>query len=158
APLSLGILIDLSGSMGAMPGGTVSGVAAATGLARVLLHRLKSNDEVALMTFANSFSVRQNFTRNHQRLEDALVGLRANGNMSVLTALGPALEQVKKSSNAKRALIVMTDAYFGGDLGEAARAVRGAEVPIFAFAMRGVDFGLQYPPVAACSYACHPFE
>jgi VWFA-related protein len=158
APLSLGILIDLSGSMGAMPGGTVSGVAAATGITRVLLHQLKPDDEIELMTFASSFSVRQRFIKNHTRLEDALVGLRAGGSMSVLDALGPALQQVKTSTYQKRALIVITDAYFGGDLQQAARAVRGAEVPIFAFAVRGVDFGLQYPPLQACSYACHQFE
>jgi VWFA-related protein len=155
APISLGILIDTSGSMGSMPGGSISGVAAAAGITRVLLKHLKPDDEIVLMTFSSSFTVRQGFTKDHRRIEDALAGLEAKGNMSVLAAIDPALEQVRKSRYAKRALILMSDAYFSGDLHKVAADIRRAEVPIFAFAMRGVDFG---PEVRVCTSACHQFE
>ena len=49
----------------------------------------------------------------------------------------------------------MTDAYFSGDLKQVAGTVSQAEVPIFALAMRGVDFG---PTVRYCTSACHAFE
>src|SRR5436190_253559 len=107
APISLGILIDATGSMGAMPGGAISGVTAASGITRVLLHNLKPDDEVSLMTFSDAFAVRQNFTKDRLRVADAVTGLRAEGNMNVLSAITPALEQVRKSKYAKRALIVM---------------------------------------------------
>jgi hypothetical protein len=78
--------------------------------------------------------------------------------MSVLAALPLALQEVRKSQYRRRALIVMTDSYFGGDVNQVARDIRGAEVPIFGFAMRGVDFGLQHPPAQSCTAACHQFE
>jgi hypothetical protein len=74
---------------------------------------------------------------------------------TVLTALPPAIDRVRKSTYSKRALILMTDAYFSGDVNEVASLVHKAEIPIFTFAMRGVDFG---PRVRYCQSACHKFE
>jgi hypothetical protein len=91
-------------------------------------------------------------------VEEALARLRFGGNMSVLAALPLALQEVRTSQYRRRALIVMTDAYFGGDVNQVALDIRGAEVPIFGFAMRGVDFGLQHPPTQGCTLACHQFE
>jgi VWFA-related protein len=157
-PISLGLLIDSSGSMSTMPGGALSGVTAAGGIARILLRELKPNDEVALMSFSEGVFLEQAFTKDLRKIDSAVSELRAAGRTSVLTAIGPALKEVGKSRYRKRALIVMTDAFFGGDPAQMAREVSGAEVPIFAFAMRGVDFGLQHPPGQACTSACHQFE
>lgn len=155
APLSLGILLDTSESMSSMPGGTVSGIAAETGITRVLLKHLKPDDEISLMTFTGSVSVRHGFTKDRRRIEDALDGLKAGGTTGLLSSIDRALVEVKSSKYPKRALIVMADAYFNGDLNKVAGDLRRAEVPIFAFAMRGVDFG---PEVQACTSACHQFE
>src|SRR5678810_930428 len=77
-PISVGILIDNTGSMGTMPGGTISAVTAAGGLARLLLERMKPNDETVLMSFARSLRVEQAFTKDRGKLEDALTRVTNN--------------------------------------------------------------------------------
>jgi len=159
-PISVGILMDNTGSMGTMPGGTISAVTAAGGLARLLLERMKPNDETVLMSFARSLRVEQAFTKDRGKLEDALTRVTNNprqAGTTIINALPKALEEIKRASLRKRGLIVMTDAYFGGDLSELAKRVREAEVPIFAFAIRGSSQGPQYPPGYPCTAACHAF-
>jgi VWFA-related protein len=159
-PISVGILLDNTGSMGTMPGGTISAVTAASGLARLLLQRMKPNDETALMSFGRNFKVEQAFTKDRRKLEESLVrltiGSRQNGT-TIVNALPQALGEMRKASLRKRGLIVMTDAYFGGDLSEVARRIRDAEIPIFAFAIRGADPGVEYPPGYSCGASCHAF-
>ncbi len=53
-PSAFGILIDSTGSMGKMPEGAESGLAAATAITRILLRYLKPDDEVLVMTFSRS--------------------------------------------------------------------------------------------------------
>src|SRR5215469_15895748 len=72
ALVSLAILIDTTGSMGKMPGGTESGAAAAAGITRVLLHHLKADDEVSIMTFSTKFEIKQNFTTDRRKIEGAI--------------------------------------------------------------------------------------
>jgi len=159
-PISVGILIDNTGSMGTMPGGTISATTAAGGLARMLLQRMKPNDETVLMSFARNFRVEQSFTKDRKRLEESLVRLSnepRQAGTDIINALPRALAEMRKASLRKRGLVVMTDAYFGGDLSEVARRVREAEIPIFAFAIRGANPGVQYPPGYACTAACHTF-
>jgi len=162
-PISLGIVIDSTLSMGTMPGGTISGVAGAKGLTRVLLGMLKPSDEVLLMSFTDRLSVHQAFTTDRNRIANSLdkvVLATDTRSISVLQALPMALGEVRKASNRKRALVLMSDAYFDGDLREATGQVRGAEVPIFTFVMRGVKPSVQYPEITAdqlCAVACHRF-
>lgn len=159
-PISVGILIDNTVSMGTMPGGTISAVTAASGLARMLLQRMKPNDETVVMSFARNFRVEQTFTKDRRRLEESLVRLaneRRQGGTNIIDALPQALAEMKKASLRKRGLIVMTDAYFGGNLSDVAKRLREAEIPIFAFAVRGASPGAQYPPGYACTASCHVF-
>jgi len=72
APVSIGVLIDVTGSMATMPGGAESDVVAASGITRILLHRLKPDDEILLMTFRKNVVVQQGFTKDHARIENAL--------------------------------------------------------------------------------------
>jgi VWFA-related protein len=159
-PISVGILIDNTVSMGTMPGGTISAVTAASGLARLLLQRMKPNDETVLMSFDRKFRVDQTFTKDRVKLEESLIRLinepRQTGT-NIIDALPLALSEMRKASLRKRGLIVMTDAYFGGDLSDVAKRVRQAEIPIFAFAIRGASPGLQYPPGYPCTASCHQF-
>jgi VWFA-related protein len=151
-PISVGILIDNTASMGTMPG--------ASGLGRLLLHRLKPDDEILLMSFSRNFRVEQGFTKDRKKMEEALSRLAVEprqGGTNIIESLPKALGEMKKARLRKRGLIVMTDAYFGGDLSDVAKQVRNAEIPIFAFAMRGVNQGLQYPPGQPCTAACHAF-
>jgi Ca-activated chloride channel family protein len=159
-PISVGILIDNTQSMGTMPGGTISAVTAASGLARMLLQRMKPNDETVVMSFARNFRVEQTFTKDRKKLEESLIRLTnepRQAGTDIINALPRALGEMRKASLRKRGLIVMTDAYFGGNLSEVAKQVREAEIPIFAFAIRGANPGVQYPPGYACTASCHTF-
>src|SRR5215471_20413202 len=84
-PISVGILIDNTGSMGTMPGGTVSAATAATGLARLLLHRMKPDDETVVMSFGRKFRVEQAFTKDRRKLEDSLVRLNSESRQAGTT-------------------------------------------------------------------------
>src|SRR5262245_61144693 len=55
-PVSLGILIDKSGSMAAKPSGTLSALRASVGATRVLMKLMKPGDEFLLMSFATGFA------------------------------------------------------------------------------------------------------
>ena len=157
APISVGLLIDNSTSMASMPGGTVSGIRAATGIAHVFLRMLKPEDEVLLMSFKDRVSVIQSFTMDRVRLDNALGRMSANGQTGILEAIEPAMMEVKKAKYRKRALVVLTDAYYSGDIESVARDIRRAEVPIFTFVMRGSQIGLQYQANQPCTAACHAF-
>ncbi len=84
--------------------------------------------------------MKQNFTSDHRKLKNFLQKSRSTEPQDVLKAMRPALQQVRKARSPRRALLLMTDAYFSGDLKQVAGTVSQAEVPIFALAMRGVDF------------------
>jgi Ca-activated chloride channel family protein len=159
-PISVGILIDNTGSMGTMPGGTISAVTAASGLARLLLQRMKPDDETVLMSFGRKFRVEQTFTKDRKKVEESLIRLTSEprqAGTTIIDALPQALGEMKKAGLRRRGLVVMTDAYFGGNLSDLAKHVREAEIPIFAFAVRGANQGLQYPPGQPCTAACHAF-
>jgi Ca-activated chloride channel homolog len=67
-PVTVGLLIDTSGSMGVVFGPTRQA-------ARAFIESLQPGDEVFLATFARSLHVRQGLTQDKSKLLDALSGL-----------------------------------------------------------------------------------
>jgi len=129
APLSIGILVDTSGSMGQK---LDTSQAAAT----ELLKGLNAVDEAFLVEFNDHARVVMPFTGNTKRLELGLATLQAGGLTALLDAVNLGLSEMKKAKNPRKALIVISD---GGDNNskytqtEIRSLVRAADVQLYAF-------------------------
>jgi VWFA-related protein len=142
SPLSVAIVVDMSGSMGVGP---------KIGMTRKayesLLAQLRpDSDEVALFTFDVSPHQRHWFTRDLAALKGALDDFEAFGTTSLYDATAAAARQLAGRSATHKAVIVLTD---GIDTSSAmsARDVSGLassiDVPVFVVAtVPSVDQGL----------------
>jgi VWFA-related protein len=105
SPLSLAILVDMSGSM--QIGGKMSMVRQAYDS---LLSQLQDGqDEVALFSFDNMLHERQPFTRNLATLKGALSAFEPYGSTSLYDATATAARQLADRSATNKAIIVLTD-------------------------------------------------
>jgi VWFA-related protein len=133
SPLSLAILVDMSGSMR---------VGSKIGMTRqayqsVLSQLRQGRDEVALFTFDASLHERSGFTSDLSTLKEALSEFEPFGTTSLYDATAAAARQLGARSAAHKAIIVLTD---GIDTSSAmtAREVSGlassVDVPVFVVA------------------------
>jgi VWFA-related protein len=144
-PVSLGILIDTSGSMNAKPTGTLTALRASVGAARLLMKVMKPGDEFQLMTFADEFVTWESFTRDTARIDARLKALEPKGSTNLFPSVRQALGEMKKAKSAKKALIIITDAQASGNFDELRRDIRNSEVLIYTFAIEGISTTLSYP-------------
>jgi Ca-activated chloride channel homolog len=102
-PVTLGLLIDTSGSMAALFGPTRQA-------ARAFIESFRPGDEFFVATFAGSLHMRQGLTQDKSKLSDALSGLTAAyGSTHLLHAVESGLEVTRKGRNRKRAMVIITD-------------------------------------------------
>ena len=104
-PVSLAILVDMSGSM------RLSSKVATTRQAfDSLLAQLRSGeDEAAVFTFDSSLHERHGFTRNLSTLRGALEQFEPFGTTSLYDAAAEAARRVARRSAAHKAVLVLTD-------------------------------------------------
>ena len=110
-PVSIGILVDTSGSM--QPKIPQARLAIAD-----LLDALNPRDEVFLVAFSSRPYMLQPFTMDHGRVAGRLMILQAFGQTSLFDAIIQGLEIVRTGRYDKRALLVITD---GMDTSSSAR-------------------------------------
>jgi VWFA-related protein len=133
SPLSLAILVDMSGSMR---------MGAKVAMARqaydsILTQLRQDQDEVSLFTFDASLHERQGFTRDLDKLKNALTDFQPFGTTSLFDATAAAARKLAARSATHKAIIVLTD---GIDTSSAmtAREVSGLassiDVPVFVVA------------------------
>ena len=133
SPLSLAILVDMSGSMK---------IGAKIAMARqaydsILSQLHQGQDEVALFTFDASLHERQDFTHDVATLKGALTDFEPFGTTSLFDATAAAARRLAARSATHKAIIVLTD---GIDTSSAmtAREVSGLassiDVPVFVVA------------------------
>jgi Ca-activated chloride channel homolog len=101
-PLSVGIIFDISGSM-------KDKLTAARAAASTFLRMGDRDDEYFLVEFSNSPRLAENFTTDVSKLQSRLLFTRANGLTSLWDALYLGLAQVGRGSNARKALLLITD-------------------------------------------------
>ncbi len=105
SPLSLAILVDMSGSMR-----IGSKVAMARQAYDSVLSQLRQGqDEAAVFTFDNSFEERHEFTRELGTLKDALADFSPFGTTSLYDATAEAARRLAARSATHKAIIVLTD-------------------------------------------------
>jgi len=105
APVSVAVLVDVSGSM------RLAGSREMARLAyELLLAQLQNRrDEVALFSFDSSLDVRQEFTTHVTSLSGALNDLTAFGTTALYDAAAASAKRVAARSGTNKAVIILTD-------------------------------------------------
>jgi Ca-activated chloride channel family protein len=101
-PLSIGIIFDISGSM-------ETKLAPAVAAANTFLRMGDSDDEYFLIQFSDEPKLAQDFTTDIAKLQSRLLLTRAKGSTSLYDALYLGLEKVNRGTNARKALLLITD-------------------------------------------------
>jgi len=133
-PVSLGILLDTSGSM------TEDKIATARkAIDRFIYDLLGDEDELFFVEFASRPRLRQQWTKNRQLISRAVERVRPSGGTAMYDAVAEALPLATAGQNRKKALLVISD---GNDadsqtsVGELRQLIRESEVLVYAL---GVD-------------------
>ena len=103
-PVSLGIVLDTSGSMDG-----VKMAAARTALNRFLFDLLGPDDEVFLYRFDSDPELVQGWTTDRRRVADALGQLRPSGGTALYDAVAAAVPLTRTGRHRKKALVVISD-------------------------------------------------
>ena len=133
AALSVGIVFDTSGSMGGNLSQSRLSVAE-------FFKTANPEDEAFLVEFANRPELAVPFTHDLSEIQHRLLSTRPRGSTALLDGVTLAMQTMKKASNPRRALIVITD---GGDnhsrytFSEVRNRVREADVQIYAIGIFG---------------------
>src|SRR5438552_13829571 len=127
-PVSMGVLLDTSGSMERK-------IVTATRAVERFIRTVHKDDDIFLMTFANRPELRQDFTDNRDRLASALRRVTVGGGTALYDALYDGLRKVKRGAHDKKAILLLTD---GEDTSsentfdETERSVRDSEILTYA--------------------------
>jgi len=104
APISVGIIFDISGSMK----DNANIKKAKSAIARFLEYG-KSTDEYLLITFNQSTKLVRDFSQKTSTLQNDIVFQKPGGNTSLYDAVYMGLSHVMEGNNEKKALILITD-------------------------------------------------
>ena len=142
APLDLLLLMDVSGSMAGDP------IAQTKEAAKGLLQALASGDRVAVMSFADTVNLVQDYSTDRAQTTAAIDGLIAKGNTALYDATGSAAYRAGSSGSSRRAVILLSDGAQDGvtvktTREEALAAAVGVSVPYFAVG-EGIDIDRAY--------------
>ena len=103
-PVSMGILVDTSGSMRHK-------LQQGLQTARELAQALSDEDEVFIIGFDNNVKVLQKFTRNGPEVQQALRGIRSRGETAAFDAIGLGLKMMDAAKHDKKILLMITDGF-----------------------------------------------
>jgi Ca-activated chloride channel family protein len=104
-PVSVAIVFDISGSMAGKLPGTRGALAA-------LLQTSNPEDEYCLISFGERPEIAVPWTRSDGEILSRVLSTRSNGRTALLDAVALGIEQLHRSRNARRALVIFSD---GGD-------------------------------------------
>jgi Ca-activated chloride channel family protein len=105
APLSLGVILDVSSSM-------ASKIERAREAVLSLLQESNPQDEFFLVTFADTPRVVENFTQTIAEMQEQLLFASPKGQTALLDAIYLGLDKMREAKYSRRALVVISD---GGD-------------------------------------------
>jgi Ca-activated chloride channel homolog len=128
APLSIGLLVDTSGSMGAKLDMSRRAVVE-------FLKTLNASDEAFLVEFSDQAELAVSLTSDSGAIENKLTSVTSGGLTAMLDAVHTGLQEMKRAKNPRKALLIISD---GGDNNSRYTAtqiedlVREADVQIYA--------------------------
>jgi VWFA-related protein len=133
SPISLAILVDMSGSMR-----VGSKIAMARQAFDSVLSQLRDGeDEVALLTFDSAIHQRQDFTRDLGRLRSGLSDFEAFGTTSLYDATAATARRLAARPATHKAIIVLTDGIDTSstlNAGEVSGLASSIDVPVYVVA------------------------
>jgi Ca-activated chloride channel family protein len=148
-PVSLGILLDASGSM---DGNKMQSARAA--IDRFINDLLGPDDELFFVEFASSPRVTQQWTKDRRLISRAAGRVAPSGGTAMYDAVAESLPLASAGQNRKKALLVISD---GNDadssvsIGEVRHLIRESEVLVYALGVdsivRSSTGGVSRPPV-----------
>lgn len=143
SPISLTVLLDVSGSMDLQEKMTDCKEA----LAYLLKYLLKPRDEVSLLIFADGqVEVAVRFSQNKERFLTVMERTEAYGQTALNDAVAVSPEFANKGKNEKRALLLLTDGVENDSESSPDQAVeiaRRVDVPIYTIGYK-IPLGEQY--------------
>lgn len=102
APVSLGIVVDLSGSM-------ANKIAEVRVAVEALLDNLEPEDEEFLVTFADAPELRLGFTSETSAIRSALSFAEPRGSTALFDAVALAVREMRGAQNRRRVLFLISD-------------------------------------------------
>lgn len=133
-PVSLGIMLDTSGSMDGE-----KMIAAQAALNRFLLQLLDPDDEVFLYRFDNVPHLVEGWTKDKRRISEAVAQIRARGATSLYDTVAQAVQMAQQGHNRKKAVLIISDGNDTAsqtDLASVKQLIRETEVLVYAI---GID-------------------
>src|SRR5262245_24507340 len=101
-PVSMGIVLDTSGSMERKIG-------TATDAVERFIRTVHREDDIFLLTFSNRPQVQQDFTDDREKLARALRRVTVGGGTALYDALELSLRKIKNGKQDKKAILLLTD-------------------------------------------------
>jgi Ca-activated chloride channel family protein len=131
APITLGIVYDVSGSMGDLTSEAFQAL-------KRFFHTSHEEDEYFVIAFNNKPKLVQDFTTSPNEILNRTIFIQAKGATALYDAVYLATEKVKQGRHAKKALLIISDGaennsrYSGKELGT---LLKESDVQIYAFGM-----------------------
>jgi len=137
APVSLGIILDASGSMNR---DKLSAARAA--IDRLIVDLLGPDDELFFMEFDDTARITQEWTRDRRAISDAVGAVRAVGGTAMYDAVAAALPVAGRGVHRKKALLVIsdgndTDSHI--DVDDLIQRIRASDVLVYALGIDAAD-------------------
>ena len=135
-PVSVGILLDTSGSMDRK-------IRTALESVERFSRRIHPNDEIFLITFSGHPVLRQDFTDDRDKLSQSLHHLNATGGTALYDALHEGITKIQSGRHSKRAILLITD---GQDTAssvkfdEVVQSIRQSDVLIYPIGISGLTY------------------
>ena len=148
-PISLGVLIDKSGSL-------QDKLTQGLQTVRAIASTLSAGDEMFVLTFDSRAAVKQGFTDNPEDLQRSLRDVHAHGETAVYDALVAGLHEMQSAKHQKRILVLVTDGFDTASKTTAAQAedlLQRSDVLLYAI---GIDDPDNHPPRGRPKY--HIYE
>jgi len=131
-PVSLGILVDVSGSM-------KHKLQQALQIAREVAVALSPSDEVFIMTFSDDLNVLTDFTTTGPHLQQIFRGVRSGGDTHQYDSIQLALRMMENARHQKKVVLLLSDGFDAGSrIGaeETEELLKRSEVLVYAI---GID-------------------
>jgi Ca-activated chloride channel family protein len=103
-PISVGVLIDSSGSMRHK-------LQQALQTVREIALALSPQDEMFVVQFASDVEMRRHFTSNMQDVQKSLRDIKAGGETAAYDAIQVGMDEMKTAKNNKKILLLVTDGF-----------------------------------------------
>jgi Ca-activated chloride channel homolog len=135
-PVSVGVLLDTSGSMDKKIRTAVEAV-------ERFSRRIHQNDEIFLITFSGRPVLRQDFTDDREKFAQSLRHLNATGGTALYDALSDGITKIRSGGHSKRAILVITDGQDTAStatLDEVLQSIRESELLIYPIGISGLTY------------------